>query len=239
MEKFWNRFKFYFIGLSFGSLLVYFMFGNRGCAWLPENRVKNMIGEKELVISDSLFQVLSCFNLSNVDIYELLKNKGEVVFDKSSTRDTPKVYFLEAENENGWYAAEFALHEETKKAEVVGLHKLDQEPCRNIETAKVLRVLSLPREDIMHIIEAQEIRILSKAKCQLACLNLNKDDVLIFHQTADIDLKASKPRLHPNPIYVLNGKINGETYIFTYIIGENRTRISDISSQTECDCEDL
>ena len=54
MDKFKNRIKYFLVGLSIGVILVYFMFGNRGCSWLPENRVKNMIGEKEIVVGDSV-----------------------------------------------------------------------------------------------------------------------------------------------------------------------------------------
>jgi hypothetical protein len=239
MEKFWNRFKFYVVGLAIGSVFVYFLFGNRGCAWLPENRVKNMIGEKEILVSDSTLAAMDCNNISNVDIYNLLKNDGDVEFSKSQTRTTPKVYYLTSENEQGFYAAEFAIDEELNKSILLRIHTDNQKNCWDLESKNELHILPLPKKDVLQIITGQEFRILSKGKCQMKALNISEQEVLEFHENASIDIQKSQPRLSPNPIYVLNGTIRGNRYTISYIIGENRTRISDISGEEPTNCDEL
>ena len=53
MKGFWKRLKFYLIGFTVGLIFVFFFFKNRGCAWTPQNRVKNAIIDKVLVIPES------------------------------------------------------------------------------------------------------------------------------------------------------------------------------------------
>ncbi len=224
------------IGLSIGVILVYFMFGNRGCAWLPENRVKNMIGEKEIIIGDSILDIMQTLELTNDDIYNLLKDKGDVDFSLSDTQEDPKVYYFSAEKGEITYSARFALYEEPDISEVISLSK-NGKLIESSRSNKNKSTLPLPRLDVMAIIESHEFRTLEKAQCQQKFYGLTDDEVSNFHTTAAINISASEPRLSPNPYYVLDGMINNQMYSITYVIGENRTRISNIKGQKESNCK--
>lgn len=237
MDKFRNRVKYYLIGLGFGVLVVYFIFGNRGCSWLPENRVKNMIGEKEIVVSDSILNVMHCLELNNDDIYELLKESGNVDFSLSKTDGVPKIYYVEGEKEGTVYSAKFALYEEKELADVVAVNKTGAN-CSGSGSNDIYSTLPLPHNDVIAILESNEFRILTKAECDMDFYGISEEAIKAFHKTASIDIEASEPRLSPNPYYVMNGEIDGKMYDITYIVGENRTRISSVVGETESGCSD-
>lgn len=235
MDKFKNRIKYYLIGLGFGFALVYFMFGNRGCSWLPSNRVKNMIGEKEIIVGDSILDVMEQLKLTNDDIYLLLKSEGDVDFSLSKTKGVPKIYFISAEKENEVFSAKFALYEEREFSEVIEV-KRNKQTAISSQSNQTKSTLPLPHADVIAIIEGNEFRILSQAECQMEFYALTQQEVFNFHTNATIDIAKSKPRLSPNPFYVMYGKLGNREYEITYIIGDNRTRISKIDGKQPTNC---
>lgn len=238
MDKFKNRIKYFAIGLFIGVGFVYFVFGNRGCAWLPENRVKNMIGEKEIIVGDSLLDVMRCLAITNDDVYALLKSEGEVEFSKSVTSGDPKIYYIEKEKEEELYWARFALHKKKDLAEVLEVKKANGPTCSSDKSNEGKSTLPLPHADVIAILESNEFRILSLAECQMAFYGLTKDTVFNFHTTATIDIENSEPRLSPNPFYIMRGNMNEVRYSVKYIVGENRTRIHSIIGPEQADCEE-
>lgn len=236
MDKLKNRIKYFAIGLTFGSLLVYFMFGSRGCAWLPENRVKNMIGEKEIVVGDSVLAVMNCIGLNNDDIYNLLKDAGEVEFSESETRTIPKIYYIEGYKEEALYWAKFALYEEKDLAEITEVFLTDAASCNITVSNEFFSTMPLPHADVISIIESHEFRILTDAQCQMEAYGITEEALYEFHKTAVINIERSEPRKLPNPFYIMNGTLNNKPFSVKYIIGENRTRVHSIVGENPTDC---
>lgn len=245
MDKFKTRIRYYLIGMSIGLIFVYFMFGNRSCSWLPGNRVKNMIGEKEIIVGDSVLAVMNCLSLSNDDVYAVLKSSGNVEFSESITNERPKIYHIEGEKEGKIYIVKFALYERIPMvdegyAEVLSVdYEKRPDECVTSVSNKNKSVLPLPHDDVMAILESNEFRILERATCEMEVYGLSEEDVLAFHKSAKIDIQDSQPRLSPNPIYVLNGTIDNNTYAIEYIVGELKTRISRITGEKPSNCVDL
>ncbi|MFT5821211.1 MAG: hypothetical protein ACI8ZM_002460 [Crocinitomix sp.] len=236
MDKLKNRIKYFAIGLTIGGFLVYFMFGSRGCAWLPENRVKNMIGEKEIVVGDSVLAVMTCLELNNDDIYDLLKDGGEVEFSESETKILPKTYYIEGYKDEVLYWAKFALYEEKDLAEVTEVFLTDGASCEITVSNEFYSTMPLPHKDVISIIESHEFRILSDAECQMEEYGIAKEDLFEFHKTAVINIERSEPRKLPNPFYIMSGTLNNKPFSVKYIIGENRTRIHSIVGEEPTDC---
>ena len=235
MQKFRNRILFYGVGFAIGLVLMFIMFGNRGCSWLPENRVKNMIAEKEILIGDSLLEVMTCAGVSNVDMYALLKDDGDVDFSKSQTKTMPKEYWIGGAKDGKEISIIYALGDSL--VEIIDFNYEGGSNCSSALSNQHKTTVPLPDEDVRAIIESHEMRILPKAECQVACMNFKEDEVLNFHKTASIEIDLSRPRLYPNAEYVLKGKIQGKEVLITYVIGENRTRVSDISPN-DCACSE-
>ena len=100
MDNFFRRLKYYGIGFGIGLIFVVFFFGNRGCAWYPENRVKNTIFNRILVVSDNEMVKLKDLGLTKKDLI-LAINEGDVDFKKSKKNNHFKVYRFTCETKNG------------------------------------------------------------------------------------------------------------------------------------------
>lgn len=218
---------------------MFMIFGNRGCSWLPGNRVKNMIAEKEILIGDSLNEVMRCAGLDNTDIYGLLDDAGDVNFSESITNTYPKIYKIEGEKEEKTFSIIYALYDnyDDSLVEVVNFNFEGQKKCTSALSNNTKQIVPIPDADVRIIIESHELRILNQAQCQMDCLKLTEEEVLTFHKTATFDVVHSKPRLNPNPEYVMKGKIRGVEYYITYIIGDNRSRIS-LIWPNDCGCQE-
>ena len=93
MDKFINRLKYYGVGFGIGLAFIFIFFQNRGCSWLPENRVKNSILERVIVVSDEEKTILNSKGITNEQVIELL-NTGEIDYDKSLKEGKTKIYYL-------------------------------------------------------------------------------------------------------------------------------------------------
>ena len=234
MLKFKNRIKFYLIGFGLGLVAMFFFFGNRACSWLPENRVKNMLAEKQIIVGDSVAYLMACQEVTNEDIYRLLDDDGDVDFSKSTTNIEPKEYHLYGEKGSEDLVIRYALGEVF--TEVIGFD-FPQKNCETSLSNENKSTVPIPNFVMISIIEENEMRILEKAECQIKCLNLDEEKVRTFHKTAVVIMDESDSKVKPNPYYVMEGTINGKLLRVKYIIGENRTRIEEITSiDSTCNC---
>ena len=89
MNSWIKRIKFYGIGFGIGLLFVFFFFENRGCSWMPSNRVKNAILDRLIVVSEKT-EIL--MNQKGVDANDILLalNSGDIDFIKSRKDIYPK-----------------------------------------------------------------------------------------------------------------------------------------------------
>ena len=99
MDSIFRRLKYYGIGFGVGLVFVVFFFQNRGCSWLPGNRVKNSILERVLVLPETEALQMKKFGLTKTDL-TLILNDGEVLFEESKKEGNPKVYVVEKEINN-------------------------------------------------------------------------------------------------------------------------------------------
>jgi len=79
-----------------GLIFVLIFFQNRGCSWLPSNRVKNAFLDRIIVVSDA---EMSHLKKSGIDVDDLIGvlNDGEVNFSESITEGDFKVYSVSKE----------------------------------------------------------------------------------------------------------------------------------------------
>jgi len=241
MQKFRDRLKYYLIGFTFGIIAVIFFFGERGCSWLPGNRVKNSIAEKEIIYGDSIKALLDCSNYTNEDIYNLLNSSGDIDFSESQTHEIPKKYVFYGEND---LRVVFALYEEEQDeySEIIEINSNCKASISNYHK----QIFPLPNKIIASIIESHEYTYYPEAQCEMDCYHITKEEIKEFHKTAVIDMSESRPWVkteikNNNPqladkLYYLKGKIKGQDFAVLYEIGENRTRIKKVIGNKKCDC---
>lgn len=93
MSTLGKRLLYYFTGFGIGIIFVIFFFQNRGCSWTPNNRVRQAIVDRIIVINDSFKSEMLERGISEEMIRNVL-TKGTIDFKGSKKNGNPKVYKL-------------------------------------------------------------------------------------------------------------------------------------------------
>ncbi len=127
MQSTLKRFKYFGLGFGIGLVFVFFFFGNRGCSWLPEGRVKTTIAGKVIVVNEETEKLLTQKGIGTEEIISLLNN-GDVAFGDSKKQGNPQVYIINGTIKNKETALWFTLPKDGFISEV-------QFPKGNIQLA--------------------------------------------------------------------------------------------------------
>lgn len=89
-----RRFTLFGFGFTLGIiLLLFFLNGKKAsCNFFPNERVLDMLRNKDQVYSDEVLQLISDKKIDSTSINNIL-NKGDVDFSKSKTRQEPCRYY--------------------------------------------------------------------------------------------------------------------------------------------------
>lgn len=143
MNSFLRRLKYYGFGFALGLLFVFFFFKNRGCSWLPENRVKNTLLSRVLVVSPEDDKVFKAHGWDDSMVVSFL-NDGDIEFGKSNKAGNPQVYVLSKEVKGKEFQLWFTLPKDGFISEV-------KWPTGNVQKAKnsksgISRMMHFPNE---------------------------------------------------------------------------------------------
>ena len=100
MDNFFRRLKIYGIGFGIGLICVFLFFRNRGCNWLPENRVKSSFIERVIVVPEDEMAAYKALSLNEKQLNDLIQNSA-VSFSESKKKGEPKAYQLTGTLPNG------------------------------------------------------------------------------------------------------------------------------------------
>lgn len=96
-----KRFTLYGFGFVIGIVLVFFFLGGKraSCNWLPNDRILNIIRQKQINLSDEVKSHLAEIGSDSLDIYRMLEN-GDVDFSKSQVKNDPcRLYWIQGQEE--------------------------------------------------------------------------------------------------------------------------------------------
>lgn len=96
MSNLFRRLKYYGIGFGLGLIIVFFFFGNRGCNWGPESRVKTAIKERVLVVNQANELELQKKGVSSDELRQLIED-SDIDFSASKKEEELKVYYFQNE----------------------------------------------------------------------------------------------------------------------------------------------
>jgi hypothetical protein len=182
-----RRLKYYGFGFGIGLIFVFLFFQNRGCSWLPGNRVKNTILDRSIVIPDIEK------GIDKATILELL-NDGDVNFKKSKKEGNPKVYLIE----KGDKSLCFTLPTESFISEVRS-PKQDISKIEN-STKGFGKFIFFPNDNELVFVDTTYV-----LNCQKLEIGLG-DSRMIFKrlkETGKIDFSKSNFNLKPKPEHFL------------------------------------
>jgi len=101
-----RRFALYGFGFAIGLVLVFFFLGGKraSCNWLPNDRILNIIGQKQVSYSREVWSGLPEIGADSTDIASILRT-GDVDFSKSQVKNEPcRSYWIEGtEKQNNLY----------------------------------------------------------------------------------------------------------------------------------------
>ncbi len=153
MRSFWKRLRIYLVGFTLGSIFVFFFFKNRGCSWTPQNRVKNAIIDKVLVIPNSEKEAHP--ELKEINAAEIMAflAQGEVNFGESLKEQNkyPKVYVVELQDSMP-SRLQFNLYEDSYVSVIHWLDK-DEKPRRFEKLEGYGDFLRLPKDSAIVFID--------------------------------------------------------------------------------------
>lgn len=227
MENIWRRLKYYGIGFGLGLIFVFFFFQNRGCSWLPSNRVKNAILDRVIVVSDAVQLQLDKQKITDEDIEQVL-NDGDVVFDQSDKDGDSKVYAID-KNGKTYY---FTLPYESFISEV----RLEKTTSKNnlFETIGSGRMIHFPADSNLVFPDSTKL-----VTCQQDYLKLIEPKKILkaFKSSGRVDFEQSSLALRPKPEHYLSFVHNGDTIGATVIWYKNKLNITSFHFEGDTLCK--
>jgi hypothetical protein len=195
MDSFLRRLKYYGLGFGMGLVFVLFFFQNRGCSWLPSNRVKNSFLDRLIVVPESQNDVLNAKKITEKDIIAVL-NDGKVDFGKSKKKGSTKVYDMYRDFGNrGTIHFYFTLPQESFISEV----RLANQPINTIkdETKGYGKIIHFPNDKNLVFVDTSSL-----LKCQQKAIGfVNAVDIFKrIKQTGRIDFTKTNFTARPKAI---------------------------------------
>jgi len=201
MDSLFSRLKYYGIGFGIGLIFVIFFFQNRGCSWLPDNRVKNSILERVLVLPDSEASQLTKYGLTKKDL-TLVLNDGSVLFNESKKEGNPKIYVVEKEiPSKGKMKFFFTLANESFISEI---HFTEKNAKKSKNTTEGFgELIHFPMDDNLIFPDTS-----SQVTCQQDKLHLisSKEIFKLIQKTGKINFTKSNLSLSPKPEHYIEFK---------------------------------
>lgn len=226
MESLKRRLKYYGIGFGIGLLFVIFFFNNRGCSWLPGNRVKNTVLDRLIVVSLETQQKMEQRGMDEQDLLEVL-NDGEVLFSESDKNSDSKIYLIEKDGVR--YA--FTLPYESFVSEAfIGVKSKNIKPTP--EGMGV--IIHFPKdEDIIYPDS------LASVTCQQNKLGLisPRDILKLLKASGRIDFAKTKLGERPKPVHYLVFTKDGKEVGAKAIWYKNKVNITRFESELISDCD--
>lgn len=145
MTNLYRRLLYYCVGFGIGLICVFFFFNNRGCSWLPENRIKEMVTERLVYVSDSNLQILENLKIKEEELSSFLIN-ADVLFSKSEKSTNPQIYHIEGPTDSkDNFVCQIVLHKDALTCELVPnqfsakKHKTDHKRTRQTHSFPLKR----------------------------------------------------------------------------------------------------
>jgi hypothetical protein len=206
MRNFWRRLRLYGVGFGLGLIMVFFFFRNRGCTWLPENRVKNTIMGKVLVVSENNQRLLDQHHLTDSTIVKFLDD-GSISFGSSKKQGNLKVYKVTRDVNGKSVELWFSIPEGGYVSEVIW-PKGSIQNYKNTTTG-FGRMIHFPF--VKNFVYLNDNEVLAKQQVKFG---IKDDNALQFllKKKGLIDFSKSKLNAEPTPEqYVVIPRANGDT----------------------------
>jgi hypothetical protein len=230
--KFWRRLRYYLVGFSLGAMMVYAMFGTRGCDWTPTNRVKSAFKMCDIAISEAKLCEMNCHGIDKQVVFDLIQ-KGKVNFKDSRTQTEVKNYILY----NKTHKIGFDLNLQDSLAVVTDFYGYTTQ-CSCDSLSNNLASLTRPEHMVFAEMLEKGVELNDKNRCEMNCYGITEKQLMSIFEDGIIDYAQSVPKRRPNPGYAIKKSINGNDYLFAVEVGYKTriTKIVELSTEKTCNC---
>ena len=194
MTTFWKRLRYYGIGFGIGCLFIFFFFQNRACSWLPDNRIKNSILDRTIVINEDVSDLMRDKGIKDSEIIAVL-NEGKVNFKLSDKEGHSKTYLVYKDDLKLF----FTLPEESFVSEV-RFANISVSEIKN-STVGMGRFIHFPNEENLVYVDS-----LSKLTCQQKELGFEKSQLIFksLKKNGSVDFSKTDFSIRPKPEHYIN-----------------------------------
>lgn len=198
MTNLYRRLLYYGVGFGIGLVCVFFFFNNRGCSWLPENRVKEMVTNRLVYIADSNLTILENLKIKEDELSAFLLN-ADVLFSKSEKTRNPQIYHLEGPTDsNDKFVCQIVLHKDALICELVP----NQFSAKNTKptTNGLAKPIHFPPKENLFYSDSSAHTI-----CQRKALGIEEDSTLraLFLKNGRINISKTDLTKKPKPSYAM------------------------------------
>jgi hypothetical protein len=189
-----RRLLYYGIGFGVGLIFVFFFFSNRGCSWLPENRIKDLLAQNIIFVSEQNSEVLDKLKIDKSEIKKYIAD-ADVYFSKSVKNTNPRIYHLEGPTLNNKnFVSQIIIYDGAFVCELVP-NKFNSETTKPTNIGLGIPVV-MPKEKNFFYSDSSEYTI-----CRRKALGIVEDSTLMskFLSSGRIDLNNSRLKLKPKP----------------------------------------
>ena len=228
--NFWRRLRFYLIGVSLGLVISFSFFKNRGCAWLPGNRILNQLSSSLILCTDSVRCLMHCSGIADEDVFVLIKN-GDVLFKESETESSPKKYVVQGnrKSDESEFKLAFVMRDSTAEVNVVS----GSNSCNcSHEDNSTAKILMMPEEMTRELFLSKDISATSHSDCQIKCRGWDGSAIRTMILEGRIDYSKSQPRAHPHPLY----SVQADSVILSLELTEKKTRVLNVEMVNDSLC---
>lgn len=200
--NFAKRLRYYAIGLMMGLVVSFMFFKNRGCGWLPGNRVMDAISSSYIVRTDSMQCLMNCNAISDEDLYNIFYH-GDVLFSESKVDEPEKIYVLQGIREVT--QSKFKIAFKIKDTISVIHHIPDaHNTCNCVDTSDFLHPVFMPDRLVQDVFKQSEFQTTALADEEIVQLKLNQEKVKDIVFNGIIVRASSDPYSKPHPYYVVS-----------------------------------
>ena len=228
MNSWIKRIKFYGIGFGIGLLFVFFFFENRGCSWMPSNRVKNAILDRLIVVSEKTKNLM---NEKGVNVNDILLtlSSGDIDFIKSRKDRSPKCYLISRDN----MSFVFTLPYESFVSEVFFVDKTD-DVCNSKNGFG--NIVHYPNDDNLIYIDSNEY-----INCQKESIGLKSTNYIfdLIKSSGKIDFSQTNFSQTPKPEHHITFIKDENEVGCTIVWYKNKLNIITFDSVFKADCDSL
>lgn len=233
--KLGRRVRVYLIGVGLGLIASFIIFNNRGCEWMPGNRVMMLIEESLIQVSDFKACQMECYGITKNDVFNLIQN-GEVSFSESQTSGDVKDYIVSDDE----HKMTFQINMIDSVASITRFHGFEQECGCAGRSETAFEVLYKPNDMVLQQLVENGFEVTRRNECQFECFDIDSTYARSVLDDGLVRNELSFPHAKPNPTYLIQKIRNvSDTLLFKVEKGSS-TRIIDIrwkNVDIPCDCD--